>query len=158
MKFLTKASLETRTVSILLGLVLQITAASSHAGIYGNENWGEMYWGSNPVTIPITAPTILSATAAGDEIIITLSDFPQGTGADGWSAITSYTVTCGETTVETTGTTVGISGLDFETEYSCSVSANNAQGSSPSQITVVATGAELQRFNFKLLCAIGRCG
>lgn len=158
MKFLTKASLETRTVSILLGLVLQITAASSHAGIYGNENWGEMYWGSNPVTIPITAPTILSATAAGDEIIITLSDFPQGTGADGWSAITSYTVTCGETTVETTGTTVGISGLDFETEYSCSVSANNAQGSSPSQITVVATGAELQRFNLKLLCAIGRCG
>ena len=158
MKSLPKALVDARLVSSLLALALQVTAASSYAGIYGNENWGEMYWGSNPVTAPIAAPTILSATAAGDEIIITLSDFPQGTGADGWSAITSYTVTCGETTVATTGTTVGISGLDFETEYSCSVSANNAQGSSPSQVTIVATGAELQGFNFRLLCAIGRCG
>ena len=60
-----------------------------------------MYWGDNSATAPTEAPSIASAVATENQIIITLDNFPVGIGADGWSAITSYTVTCGETSVTT---------------------------------------------------------
>ena len=136
---------------------LLLLSVNVSAGVYGSENWGEMYWGDNPVTAPTDAPTITSAVATEDQITITLSDFPLGTGADGWSAITSYTVTCGETSVETSDTSVTITGLDSDTEYSCSVSASNAVGSSPTTVKVVMTDAMLQGLKLFLICSAIEC-
>ena len=82
-------------------LTLLLFCSYANAGIYGSENWGEMYWGDNSATAPTEAPSIASAVATENQIIITLDNFPVGIGADGWSAITSYTVTCGETSVTT---------------------------------------------------------
>ena len=141
-------------------LIVLILIFSGHAqaGIYGSENWGEMYWGDNPATAPTSAPTIASAVATEDQITITLEDFPVGTGADGWSAVTSYTVTCGETSAEASGTEVTITGLDGDTDYSCSVTASNAQGEGPEIIRVVTTAAGLKGINFLLICSAIECG
>jgi hypothetical protein len=140
-----------------LVLLLLVISPCALAGVYGSENWGEMYWGDNPVSTPNAAPTISSVVARTDQITITLDNFPQGTGADGWSAITSYIVTCGETTVETSDTAVTITGLDSDTEYSCSVSASNAAGDSPATVQVVMTDPELQGLNLFLICAVVDC-
>ncbi len=141
----------------LIACLIFAISSPSLGGVYGSENWGEMYWGDNPVSTPTAAPTISSVVARADQITITLDNFPQGTGADGWSAITSYIVTCGETTVETSDTAVTITGLDSETEYSCSVSAANAVGSSPATLQVVMTDPELQGLNLFLICAVVDC-
>ena len=138
-------------------LALAVVSGVANAGIYGSENWGEMYWGDNTVTAPTGAPTITSAAATEDQITITLSNFPLGTGADGWSAVTSYTVTCGETSVETSDTSVTITGLDSDTEYSCSVSASNAVGSSPTTVQVVMTDGMLQGLQIFLICSAIDC-
>lgn len=141
-------------------LLLVILMFSGHAmaGIYGSENWGEMYWGDNSATAPTQAPTIASVVATEDQITITLDDFPVGTGADGWSAVTSYTVTCGETTVETSESAVTITGLEGDTDYSCSVTASNAQGDSPELIQVVITDRALDGLNIMLICSVVDCG
>jgi len=141
-------------------LIVLILIFSGHAqaGIYGSENWGEMYWGDNPATAPTQAPTIASAVATEDQITITLDDFPVGTGADGWSAITSFIVTCGATTVETSESAVTITGLEGDTTYSCSVTASNAQGDSPELIQVVTTDVALGGFNIMLICSAIECG
>ena len=138
-------------------LLLTIACSNANAGIYGSENWGEMYWGDNPATAPTSPPTIVSAVATEDKITITLDDFPVGTGADGWSAVTSYTVTCGETSVTTSETAVTITGLDSDTNYSCSVTASNAEGDSPELIKVVTTDALMQGMNFMIICAAIEC-
>jgi len=129
----------------------------SLAGTYGAENWGEMYWGENPVSSPIASPTILSAVATDENITITLDGIAQGTGEDGWSAITSYVVTCGTQSVVSSDGAVVITGLESDTKYSCSVSAVNAQGEGPAAMQVVATEAALQGMNFILICAALDC-
>jgi hypothetical protein len=139
-------------------LLLTIACGNANAGVYGSENWGEMYWGDSPATAPTSAPTIASAVATEDQITIILDDFPVGTGADGWSAVTSYTVTCGETSAEASGTEVTITGLNGDTDYSCSVTASNAQGEGPEVIRVVTTAAGLKGINFLLICSAIECG
>lgn len=138
-------------------LVILVLSGHSLAGVYGSENWGEMYWGDNPISAPTATPAISSVVADEDQITITLTDFPQGTGEDGWSAVTGYTVTCGETTIDTSEASVTISGLDSETEYSCSVTATNSQGISPALVRVVATSEQLQGLNILLICSAINC-
>jgi hypothetical protein len=100
-------------------LALLLICSHANAGVYGSENWGEMYWGDNPASAPTEAPSIVSAVATENQITITLDNFPVGTGADGWSLVTSYTVTCGETSVSTAESSITITGLDSDTSYSC---------------------------------------
>lgn len=138
-------------------LLLVAVSTQSVAGTYG-EKWGEMYWGENPVTAPTAAPTIASAVATEDQITITLDDFPIGTGADGWSAVTSFIVTCGAATVETSEPAVTISGLEGDTDYSCSITASNAQGESPALVQVVTTDVALKGLNILLICSVTDCG
>lgn len=145
-------------MQVFVSLLLFLTAGYANAGTYGTENWGEMYWGDNPVTVPTEVPTITSATATEDQITIMLDDFPSGTGADGWSAVTSFIVTCGETSIGTSDTIVTISGLDEDTEYACSISASNAQGEGPEIIKVVTTATALKGINFLLICSAIECG
>ena len=141
-------------------VLVLVLLATNHAvaGIYGSENWGEMYWGDKPVTAPTQVPTIASAVATDDQITITLDDFPVGTGADGWSAVTSFIVTCGATTVETSESSVTISGLEADTNYSCSVTTSNAQGDSPALVQVVTTDPSLKSLNIMLICSVTDCG
>ena len=73
----------------------------SVAGVYGQENWGQMYWGENAATSPTGLPSIDSLTATDNQITVVVGAFPTGTGADGWSVVTSYTVTCGDVSVTT---------------------------------------------------------
>lgn len=138
-------------------IVLILLSSPALAGVYGAENWGEMYWGDNAVSAPTRSPTISSVVADSDQIRIALTDFPTGTGEDGWSAVTSYVVTCGETTVETSETSVTITGLKSETAYSCSVTAVNGQGNSPMTVQVVMTSEELQSLNLILICSAVDC-
>ena len=140
-------------------LVVATLAASevAYAGTYGAENWGEMYWGTNVVTAPVGSPTITSATATDDQITIVLDDFPVGTGADGWSAVTSYTVTCGASSVTTSDSEVTITGLDDDKDYSCSVTANNREGTGPELVRVVTTDPALTGLNITLMCAAIDC-
>lgn len=149
--------MSTNVIRALL-IFLWCFARSATAGVYGSENWGEMYWGDNPASAPLSAPTIASAVAEEDRITITLNDFPTGTGADGWSAVMSFTVTCGELSSEVNGNEVTITGLDEDTAYSCSVSANNAVGSGPEVIKVVTTAAALKGMNLILICSAIDCG
>jgi len=141
-----------------LFVLILIFSGHAHAGIYGSENWGEMYWGDNSATAPTQAPTIASAVATEDQITITLDGFPVGTGADGWSAVTSFIVTCGATTVETSESAVIITGLESDTAYSCSVTASNAKGNSPELIQVVTTDSALNGLNIMLICSVVDCG
>jgi len=141
-----------------LVIFLSLFSLPTLAGIYGSENWGEMYWGDNSATAPTQAPTIASVVATEDQITITLDDFPVGTGADGWSAVTSFIVTCGATTVETSESAVTITGLEGDTAYSCSVTASNAQGESPELIQVVTTDGALDGLNIMLICSVVDCG
>ena len=138
-------------------LALLLICSHANAGVYGSENWGEMYWGDNPASAPTEAPSIVSAVATENQITITLDNFPVGTGADGWSLVTSYTVTCGETSVSTAESSITITGLDSDTSYSCSVTATNAQGDSPELIKVVATDTLMQGMNFMIICAAIDC-
>ncbi len=135
-----------------------LICSHADAGIYGSENWGEMYWGDNPATAPTQAPTIAAAVATEDQITITLDDFPVGTGADGWSAVTSFIVTCGATTVETSESAVTITGLEGDTDYSCSVTASNSEGDSPALVQVVTTDPLLKGLNIMLICSAIECG
>jgi len=127
------------------------------AGVYGSERWGEMYWGANTVLAPVGSPSITSATASDDQITIVLDDFPVGTGDDGWSAVTSYTVTCGASSVTTSDSEVTITGLDGDTSYSCSVTANNREGTGPELVRVVTTDPALTGLNITLICAAIDC-
>ena len=116
-----------------------------------------MYWGANTASAPFGSPSITSATATDDQITIVLDDFPVGTGADGWSAVTSYTVTCGASSVTTSDSEVTITGLDDDTSYSCSVTANNREGIGPEVVQVVTTDPALSGLNIILVCAAINC-
>ena len=143
-------------VAILLAGSLAFEAV---AGVYGEENWGQMYWGDNPATSPIGLPSIESITATDNQISIVIGSFPQGNGEDGWSKITSYTVTCGSVSVSTTETTAVLEGLESGTEYSCTVSANNAFGSGPALASFVSTTGDTGSLNIMLICAAtNMCG
>ena len=145
-------------IESIICAVLLVLPPLAKAGVYGSENWGEMYWGDNPLSAPTATPTIASVVADADQITITLTDFPQGTGEDGWSAVTGYTVTCGETSVETSDTSVTIKGLSSETEYACSITASNAIGESSPIVELVTTEVALSGLNIMLICSAINCG
>ena len=123
------------------------------AGTWGAENWGEMYWGDNPVSTPTAAPSILSIQADGNDLIVTIGDY--AVGDDGWSAITGYNVACGEAdAVVSSASTVRIEGLQSDTEYACTVVATNSQGNSPESLPKLAvTDPELQGLNMVIIRA-----
>ena len=52
---------------------------------------------------------------------------------------------------------VTITGLEGDTDYSCSVRASNAQGDSPAFVQVVTTDSALGGLNIILLCSVIDC-
>lgn len=131
----------------LLGALLSPPVS---AGTWGQENWGAMYWGNNPVSAPVAAPIIESIVADGANLIITISDYAPG--QDGWSGITGYTVTCGDVgSLQTSESPVIIEGLEGDTDYECSVIATNAEGNSPAAIQLATTDSVLGGLNITII-------
>jgi hypothetical protein len=138
---------------LLLGALLPTLPVM--AGTWGQENWGQMYWGTNTPTHP-QAPTVASIVADGSDLLVTISDYAPG--QDGWSTVISYTVNCGAVgTVMSDSSPVRVQGLDSDTQYECSVEAVNAFGSSPATVTLAATDPVLQGLNITIIRA-ALCG
>jgi hypothetical protein len=111
------------------------------SGTWDQENWDEMYWDGGPVSKPSTAPQT-NVTVEGTDFVVTILNFTEGSGEDGWSAILGYDVTCVDSRGAAKtykGSPFYISDLDEETEYTCNVSAYNSQGYGPSSQFVATT-------------------
>jgi hypothetical protein len=116
-----------------------IMAPVALAGTWGEENWGQMYWGDNPTSAPIVSPAF-DTEVDGDSIIVTINNFIAGSGQDGWSVITGYEVVCSGAEPETsTLSRVIVSGLDEDADYSCTVTAANSFGDSPTALFTTRT-------------------
>jgi hypothetical protein len=90
---------------------------------------------------------------------IVLDDFQKATGEDGWSAVTSFTIQCGNAVVETSDNTAVLTGLAPGTRYRCTVTANNSLGSGPALANFVTTSGSTGQLNIALICAAtGKCG
>ena len=95
----------------------------------GPRKLGTDYWGDNSVSAPLVSPQVESVTTDGDRIIFEIAEYAAG--QDGWSAIQSYSVSCGEgVAATTTDQTLVITGLDEETQSTCEIIATNAAGES----------------------------
>lgn len=136
---------------ITIAAAFVLYAANSSAGVFGDENWGAMYWGDNLTSAPVAAPNVLSIRADGADLIVTVNDFEPG--QDGWSGITSYSVTCGQAgTVTSLTQPIRIEGLQLDTAYECTVIAANALGQSPVTISLASTDEEvIQGLNMVLI-------
>ena len=141
---------------VCLVFVAFLVPSAAWAGIWGHESWGRMYWGSNTASAPTSAPQIESVVADTETLTITMSNYPSGTGADGWSAIYEYQVVCGSLDPVVFTQTVTIDGLDPNEDYSCAVVARNEKGDSATTTQVVTTDA-LSGLNIILLCAAIDC-
>lgn len=132
--------IKTLTLYLLLSAAIPSAALG---GTWGQENWGQMYWGDNPVSAPLVSPQVESVSVDGDTITFQISEYTAG--QDGWSAIQSYSVSCGEgVAATTTDQTLVVTGLNEETQYTCEIIAENAAGESAPLVQEVATEA-LQR-------------
>ena len=151
---------------VALGLLV---ASETHAGIWGEGKWGQMYWGANPnnpdsdppgqATAPTAAPTF---TVTSDTETLTLNIDPYnatGDYSEGYSPVTQYVVACdGLDPVTFDGTnTLVLEGLEPGTDYNCSVTAVNDVGESSPALQVVTTDS-LNGLNIILLCAAIDCG
>ena len=89
-----------------------------------------MYWGSNPESAPIVAPTV-DAQGDGTDITFTLTNLLTGQQV-GWSAIIQFEVTCGDLSpVRVSAADPRVTGLEPGTAYTCSIVAINDEGRSP---------------------------
>ena len=89
-----------------------------------------MYWGSNPESAPIVAPTV-DAQGDGTDITFTLTNLLAGEQV-GWSAITQFEVTCCNLApMLVSAADPRVTGMDPGTEYTCSIVAINDEGISP---------------------------
>ena len=114
---------KTQLMQLLLTLALSASPFAD-AGTWGSGKWGQMYWGSNPETAPIVAPTV-NAQGDGTDITFTLTNLLSGQEV-GWSAITQFEVTCGnQPTVMISVDNPRLTNLDPDTEYTCSIVALN---------------------------------
>ena len=131
----------------LITLAILLTAPEVIAGNWG-ANWGHMYWGNNPTSAP-QAPTIISIEGGTEELLVRFTP-----GGDGFSVITSYTVTCGSIIVEGTDSPITIPNLINDSEYDCTVVAFNDIGEGePSFVVSGVPQEQFQGLNIILIKA-----
>ena len=125
---------------LLAVITTTLLPLSGSAGNWDQENWDEMYWDGGPVSKPTTAPQTQVAVD-GTDISVTILNYTEGSGEDGWSAILGYDVTCLDSGGAQTysGSSFSLTDLDEETEYTCTVSAFNSQGYGPESQFVATT-------------------
>jgi hypothetical protein len=126
---------------MIASIVSALCALVATAGTWDQGNWDEMYWDGGPVSKPTVAPQTKVAVE-GTDFFVTILNYTEGSGEDGWSAILGYDVTCVDSRgVAKTykGSPFYISDLDEETEYTCTVAAYNSKGYGPSSQFVATT-------------------
>ena len=103
--------------------------------IADTEAGGLLVQGALNVTrVAPPAPVITSVVVADSDSL--LVEFEAGSGGD---PDISFTVTCGDVSVEGAGTSLVISGLDADTTYSCTVTASNSEGNATSAAVEATT-------------------
>ena len=126
---------------ITLTIAALIFTCQATAGKWGEENWGQMYWGTNTASAPNAAPEY-TVEVDGDRFIVEFTNYSEGSGEDGWSAITGYVVQCADAAQKSSNQSpVTVDGLDEEAEYSCTVTASNFFGEGPSATFTAKTDA-----------------
>lgn len=100
-----------------------ITLTPSNSGVLTNP-------APSTYATPPAAPVIGTATAGTGSAVVSFTP----PGANGGSAITTYTATCnpGGVTATASSSPITVSGLTGGTAYTCSVTASNSFGTSPS--------------------------
>ena len=121
------------------GLAVTLTVAPAHGTSFGEHRWGQMYWGTNEVSAPTTAPIIVSSEVGTYSVAVTVQDFPTGTGDDGWSVVTAFKLQCADQSVTGQSNTLELDGLVTNTTYECFVLAINALGEGPKNSFSVTT-------------------
>ena len=115
-------------LTLLLGTLAFVLPALG--GTWGDGKWGQMYWGSNTERAPQAAPTV-NAQSDGSDITFTLTNLLTGQQV-GWSAIVQFEVTCGDLDpVLVSVADPRVTGLEPDTDYTCSIVAINDEGRSP---------------------------
>ncbi|MGB2332730.1 MAG: hypothetical protein ACPH5O_05750, partial [Litorivicinaceae bacterium] len=119
--------------SLVWGVALAFTlsVAPAHGASFGEHRWGQMYWGTNEVSAPTTAPIIVSSDVGTYSVALTVQDFPTGTGDDGWSVVTAFKLQCADQSVTSQSNILELDGLVTNTAYECFVLAINAIGEGP---------------------------
>ena len=132
--------ISTYPAAALAVIAVALTPLSGTAGDWDQENWDEMYWDGEAVSKPTAAPQTQVAVD-GTDISVTILNYTEGSGEDGWSAILGYDVTCLDSGGAQTysGSSFSLTDLDEETEYTCTVSAFNSQGYGPESQFVATT-------------------
>ena len=67
----------------LMCLFMACVSTAGQAGTWNQENWGQMYWGDNPATAPVAAPTY-TVKVDGDRFLVEFTNYAEGSGEDGW--------------------------------------------------------------------------
>lgn len=119
--------------------LLVVVSHSAVGAKYGNENWGQMYWGINNVSAPLASPSILSTDIGTYSVTLVVEDFPAGTGEDGWSVVTAFKLQCANQSVTGQSSTLELDGLVTNTTYECFVLAINAFGEGPKNSFSITT-------------------
>jgi len=127
--------------SLVWGVALAFTlsAAPAHGASFGEHRWGQMYWGTNEVSAPTTAPIIVSSDVGTYSVALTVQDFPTGTGDDGWSVVTAFKLQCADQSVTSQSNILELDGLVTNTAYECFVLAINAFGEGPKNSFSITT-------------------
>ena len=120
-----------RSQILIAGALLALsTATPVKAGVWGDGNWGRMYWGSNPETAP-TVPPDVTPRVDGTDIFLELNNL-QTPEENGWSVITGFEVRClGLEPMFVPISNPQITDLEPGTEYRCRFFAVNDKGGSP---------------------------
>jgi len=121
---------------ILLIVVFWQTVAQ--AGTWGIMNFNSGKWGAIPDVYTIT---IVEPSNNTGELVVFFS-LEGSVGAAPETIPTSFSVTCGDVTVVSDGSPVTLTGLTVGVDYTCTVVATNAAGSSSASTGLIGTPKE----------------
>jgi hypothetical protein len=121
----------------LLTLVLT-PVLTAQAGTWGAMGFNSGKWGATPDVYTITL--VEKSNNTGELVVTFLLDGDIDAAPE--TEATSFSVTCGEVTVESTSSPIILSGLPEDADYTCTVVATNATGSSTASTGVIGAFSE----------------
>ena len=137
-----------RKLKLLIFILSFFVSAFANAGHWANDagqcldesgqatacRWGQMYWGEGQIySAPTEAPQ-MDVDVDGTDVSASLTNLSDP-GADGWSAITRFIINCGDQDVVVAAQDLAagdsiLADLEPDTDYTCSVVAENDLGAS----------------------------
>ncbi len=116
-----------------------LTSLIAQAGTWGAMSYNSGKWGATPDVYTITL--VETGDNTGELVVTFLLDGDVNAAPE--TEPTYFTITCGNVTVESTGSPVTLTGLDTDVDYYCTVVATNATGSSSASVGVIGTPEEV---------------